>query len=63
MINGTNIPEKDNTARAFPFNESENHFVGPAVVDGKVYRMSVWMNTAPNGRSYLRAVFEEYIPD
>lgn len=60
MINNTQIPNKDNTGRAFPFNDDATHYVGPAVVNGVVYRMSVWLNQAPNGRSYVRATFEEY---
>lgn len=63
MINNTNIPEKDNTGRAFPSNDNDQHFVGPAVINGLVYRVSIWVNKAPNGRSYLRLVFEDYIPD
>ena len=55
------MPEADNRARAFPFNESTTHFVGPAVVDGKLWRVSVWINqvNGQEGRSYLRMVFEE----
>jgi hypothetical protein len=63
LINNVNIPEKDNTGRAFPFNDSEEHFVGPAVINGEVHRVSIWINKSSNGRSYLRMVFESINQD
>lgn len=59
IINGVNLPEADNRGRAFPFKDSSTHFVGPALVNGQLYRMSVWLNKSHEGRSYVRAVFEE----
>ena len=55
------FPEGDNRARAFPFNGEHNQFLGPAIVDGKPYRMMVWYNIAQNGNPYLRVVFEPYV--
>lgn len=45
--------------RAFPFKEHENQWLGPAVIDGKVWRMMIWLNMSKDGRSYLRIAFEE----
>lgn len=59
MINNIATPTVNNHGKAFPFNDNPTHFVGPAFVDGKLYRMSIWLNTAMNGRPYLRTVFEE----
>lgn len=59
MINGVDIPNADNRGRAFPYNNSSEHFVGPALVDGKLKRVSVWINFSDNGRMYLRMVFDE----
>lgn len=59
IINNTNPPSVDNRGRAFPYRESHTHFVGPALVGGKLFRMSVWWNTSIEGRPYLRVVFEE----
>ena len=63
MINGVIVPAGDNRGRAFPFKDSEIQFCGPAVVGGKVWRMSLWLNKSQEGRSYVRAVFEEPMPE
>jgi hypothetical protein len=61
IINGVNIPAADNHGRAFPFNQSEQQYLGPALVGGKLYRMMVWLNVSKDGRSYVRVTFEEPI--
>jgi hypothetical protein len=49
--------------RAFPPDNSDGPaFVGPAVVDGQVYRMAIWKNISRDGREYLRIVFEPFTP-
>lgn len=58
MINGVNVP-MDGRGRAFPFKDREDQFLGPAVVDGKLWRMMIWLNKTNEGRSYLRVSFEE----
>ena len=57
------FPDGDNRGRAFPFNGESSQFLGPAIVDGKLYRVMVWHNVASNGNPYLRMVFEPYIPE
>lgn len=59
MINGVQIPGENNRGRAFPFKNDDTHFVGPAIVDGKLFRISVWLNTSKDGRPYVRIVFED----
>lgn len=58
MINGVQIPDADMRGRAFPYKDTGPHFVGPALVEGKLYEMKIWQNVAPNGRPYLRVVFD-----
>jgi len=58
MINGVTLPEADMRGRAFPFNATGPHFVGPALVGGVLYKMKVWQNVSREGRSYLRVLFE-----
>lgn len=57
-INGVNIPAADNRGRAFPYKDNDFHFVGPALVDGKLWRVSIWLNQSTNGRSYVRMQFD-----
>lgn len=59
MINGVKLPEADLRGRAFPYNNSNIHFVGPALIEGKVYRMNVWINFNLQGREYIRVTFEK----
>jgi hypothetical protein len=57
------FPDGDNRGRAFPFKDTKNQFLGPAIVDGKTYRVMLWQNTATNGNVYFRMVFEPYTPE
>lgn len=57
-MNHSSPIKKDNTGRAFPYKNDENHFVGPALVNGKLWRVSIWVNKSINGRSYLRMQFD-----
>lgn len=59
MINGVQIPNADNRGRAFPWKESNTAFVGPALVDGKLWEVRVWINLSEGGRTYLRMSFSE----
>lgn len=48
--------------RAFPFKGQNNSGVyeGPAVIEGKLYRMMIWENKSVTGSPYLRIVFEPF---
>lgn len=59
MINGVQIPNADNRGRAFPLKESNDHYVGPALVDGKLYQVDVWFNLSESGRPYVRMMFKQ----
>ena len=58
MINGVQTPDADLRGRAFPYKDTGPHFVGPALIRGELFEMKVWKNVAPNGREYLRVVFD-----
>lgn len=50
--------------RAFPNKFGDGPaFIGPALVDGKLYRMAIWKNVSQDGREYLRVVFEAQEPE
>ena len=59
IINGVSIPQEDNRGRAFPYKDTGPHYMGPAIVNGKLMTIKVWENVAENGRKYLRFIFDE----
>jgi len=59
MYNGVQKPNLNNTGRAFQNEDNDTHFIGVALVGGKVYRTSTWLNEAQNGRKYIRTIYEE----
>ena len=61
IINGVSIPNADMRGRAFPNRRDDGpKYIGPAVVDGQVYRMAIWENESVDGRTYLRIMFEPW---